>query len=166
MTIPNPEHLFQHAEKLIGTASPVQIDVRRAISATYYALFHAVLTEAADSLIGVRNRNSERYGLVYRSVDHSALRRLCEEVQKPKLTEKFRRFEPNTGFAAEIKGFAAAMIELQRKRQDADYDPLARFSRIEARFLITGARTALDRFKAAENDQRLIFVPLLLFTPR
>jgi hypothetical protein len=143
-----------------------QVDIRRSISATYYALFHAASIEAADSLVGDRDRETERYGLVYRSIDHGALRRLCEEVQKPNLTEKYRRFQPEGGFAASIKGFAATVVELQRKRHDADYDPLVRFSRTEARFLITGARTALTRFRGVGNDQRLIFVTLLLFTPR
>ena len=122
--------------------------------------------EAADSLVGARNRNTERYGLIYRSIEHAGLRRLCEEVKKPKVTEKYRRFEPEGGFAPGIKGFAAAIVELQRKRQDADYDPLIRFSRTEARLVIGGGRTAFARFKATSDDQRLIFGNLLLFTPR
>jgi len=103
VTIPNPEYLFLHAEKLITTPTLGQVDIRRAISATYYALFHAVSIEAADRLVGVRNRKTERYGLVYRSVDHGPLRRLCEEVQKPKLTERYRRFEPERGFAPGLR---------------------------------------------------------------
>lgn len=169
MTIPNPEHLPQQAEKLIGAPTlgqPRQVDIRRAISAAYYALFHAASIEAADNLVGARNRNTQRYGLVYRSVDHGTLRKLCEEVQRPRLAEKFRHLEPEGGFASGIKGFAAAIVELQRKRQDADYDPLIRFSRTEARLVISGGRTALARFKATSEDQRLIFGSLLLFTPR
>jgi uncharacterized protein (UPF0332 family) len=169
VTIPNPEHLLQQAEKLIGTVAPGQprqVDMRRAISTAYYALFHATLTEAADNVIGARNRNTERYGLVYRSVNHDALRKLCEEVQKLKLTDKYRRFEPIGGFAPGIRAFAAAVIELQHKRHSADYDPLIRLSRTEARLVISGGRTALSRFKAASDEQRQIFANLLLFTPR
>jgi len=122
---------------------PRQVDLRRALSASYYALFHAASTEAADNLVGVGNRQSERYGLVYRSVDHANLRRLCEEIQKPALTDRYRRFEPEGGFAPGIKGFATTILELQRKRHSADYDPLMRFSRTEARAAINGGRAAL-----------------------
>ena len=117
-------------------------------------------------MVGGRNRKTETYGLVYRSIDHSALRRLCEELQRPGLSDKYRRFEPQGGFAPGMKAFATAVLELQRKRYSADYDPLIRFSRTEARLAITGGRTALDRFKAISSDQRQIFVSLLLFSPR
>src|SRR5947207_6601479 len=63
VTIPNPEHLLQQAEKLIGAPTlgqPRQVDIRRAISAAYYALFHAASIEAADNLVGARNRNTQR----------------------------------------------------------------------------------------------------------
>jgi hypothetical protein len=74
--------------------------------------------------------------------------------------------EPEGGFAASIKGFAATILELQRKRHSADYDPLTRFSKVEARAAINGGRAALARFKAASDGQRLVFSSLLLFSPR
>lgn len=165
MTIPNPEHLFQQAERLIE-GRPRQVDFRRAISAAYYALFHAVSIDTADRMVGQGNRNTERYALVYRSVDHGALRKLCEEIQKPTLTDRYRRFEPTGGFALGIKGFATTILELQRKRYSADYDPLPRFSRTEAKGAVSSGRAALARFKAASDDERQLFGSLLLFSPR
>jgi uncharacterized protein (UPF0332 family) len=165
VTIPNPDHLFDQAEKLIS-GRPRQADLRRAVSASYYAVFHAALTEAADKLVGATARKSERYGLVYRSVDHAALRRLCEELQKPVLTDRYRRFEPEGGFAPAIKSFATTILELQRKRHSADYDPLMWFSRTEARAAINSGRAALTRFRATGDAQRQIFGSLLLFSPR
>jgi hypothetical protein len=165
LTIPNPEHLLRQAERLIE-GRPRQVDFRRAISAAYYALFHAVSIEAADRMMGQSNRNTDRYALVYRSIDHGSLRKLCEEIQKPKLTDRYRRFEPEGGFVAGIKGFATTILELQQKRYSADYDPLIRFSRTEARVAISGGRAALARFKAASDEQRQLFGILLLFSPR
>jgi hypothetical protein len=46
----NPDHLLAQAERLIRAppaGPPLQVDVRRAISAAYYSVFHAVLTAAA-----------------------------------------------------------------------------------------------------------------------
>jgi uncharacterized protein (UPF0332 family) len=165
VTIPNPEHLFQQAERLIESR-PRQVDIRRAISAAYYALFHAVSVEAADNVMGFGNRKSELYGLVHRSVDHAPLRKLCEEIRRPDPTDKYRRFAPAGGFAPSIKHFAVNLVELQQKRHSADYDPLARFSRSEARLTIDAGRVALARFKEVSEDQRQIFASLLLFPPR
>lgn len=69
MAVLNPSHLFEQANKLIAiqVGPPRQVDIRRAISAAYYATFHATITAAADQFIGVTNRDTSRYGLVYRS---------------------------------------------------------------------------------------------------
>ena len=92
MAVLNPDHLFEQANKLvtIQAGPPRQVDIRRAISAAYYATFHAAITAAADQFIGVTNRDTSRYGLVYRSVSHAWLRDLCKEVQKPTLSNKFK----------------------------------------------------------------------------
>jgi hypothetical protein len=169
VTIPNPEHFLLQAEKLIEmpvSGRPRQVDIRRAISNSYYALFHAVATEAADDVVGFGNRLSGRYALVYRSINHGTLRQLCEEIQKPVLSVRYKRFEPPGGFAAGIKQFAADVVGLQRRRHSADYDPLVRFRRTEAQLAISGARAALAAFIGTEQEQRQIFIALLLFPIR
>ena len=168
MAILNPDHLFEQAEKLIAfqAGRPRQVDIRRAISAAYYAIFHAIITAAADQFIGVTNRDEARYGLVYRSVDHGWLRKLCEEVQKPTLSSKFRRYAPAMGFGANIVSFAAATEELQEKRHSADYDVMIRINRSDAALAIDTARVALGRFDKTSEPERLAFLSLLLFPPR
>jgi len=168
VAILNPDHLFEQAEKLIAsqTGRPRQVDVRRAISAAYYAIFHAIITAATDQFVGVTNRDESRYGLVYRSVDHGWLRKLCEEVQKPTLSSKFKRYAPTTGFGANIVAFAAATEDLQEKRHSADYDVTIRMNRSDAALAIDTARAALSRFSGASEPERLVFLSLLLFPPR
>ena len=127
MTIPNAEHFFEQAERLISPArrgAIRQVDIRRSISNAYYALFHALLTGAADEFVGRNKRASVEYALAYRSIDHRALRDLCAEVAKPTLPARFRRYEPDGSFGADLKAFAAAFGELQQSRHEADYDPL------------------------------------------
>jgi hypothetical protein len=73
----NPEHLFEQADKLIqapAAGRPRQVDLRRGVSAAYYALFHAILAAAADLVVGTTNQSTVLYELVYRSIDHRALR--------------------------------------------------------------------------------------------
>lgn len=69
MAILNPEHLFEQAEKLVippSAGPPRQVDVRRAVSASYYGVFHAAAAAEADHFVGVTKRSTSQYGLVYR----------------------------------------------------------------------------------------------------
>ena len=50
MPPPDREEPFQQAESLINQPSPPQANLRRAISAAYYGLFHTVALAAADML--------------------------------------------------------------------------------------------------------------------
>jgi hypothetical protein len=66
MTIPNPEYLLEQAAKLARApiaGAPRQTDLRRAISAAYYAVFNFTLTCLADEFVGVQQRPGRRYAL-------------------------------------------------------------------------------------------------------
>jgi len=69
MTIPNVEHLLDQANRLIapaGRGAARQVDLRRAISNAYYAVFHGLLAAAADEFIGRARRHSADYDPVIR----------------------------------------------------------------------------------------------------
>lgn len=169
VTIVNPDHLFEQAEGLIqlsATGSPRQADLRRAVSTAYYALFHSTLREAADLFVGVTNRDTSRYALVYRSIDHKRLREFCEDVVKTTMPKKYAPYAPDVGWGQNIAAFAAAVIELQIKRLAADYDPLFRIKKSNARLLVRTGRAAFARFQKANNVWRETFLTLLVFPPR
>ena len=168
MAVLNPDHLFEQANKLISiqVGPPRQVDIRRAISAAYYATFHATITAAADQFIGITNRDTSRYGLVYRSVSHTWLRDLCKEVQKPTLSNKFKPHAPTNGFGPNITAFAAAVVELQEKRHATDYDVMIRMNKSDAVLAISTARAALRRFNKTSKARRLAYLSVLLFPPR
>ena len=168
MAILNPDHLFEQAKKLISSQAgpPRQVDIRRAVSAAYYAIFHAIITAAVDQFIGVTNRTSSRYGLVYRSVAHAWLRDLCREVQKQMLSNRFKPYAPSNGFGNNIAAFAVAVVELQEKRHSADYDVMIRIYKSDAALAISTAQAALRRFNKASKARRLAYLSLLLFPPR
>jgi hypothetical protein len=164
----NPDHLFEQANRLITIQAgpPRQVDIRRAISAAYYAMFHATITAAVDQFIGAANRNESRYGLVYRSVNHAWFRDLCQDVQKTILSNKFRPYAPSGGFDANITAFAKAVVELQEKRHAADYDVMIRMNKSDAILAINTAKAALRRFGRANNGGRVAYLSVLLFQPR
>ena len=169
MPVPNPEHLLEQATRL-GTAPPAgrprQVDLRRAISSAYYAVFHFVLASAADHIVGVTKRSTGEYSRVYRSIDHKSLRDLCEEMQKATLPARYARHTPRRGFGSNIAAFAAGFSDLQEKRHLADYDPLVREKLSDAQAAIRTARAAIARFRSASTARRKAFLSLLLFPPR
>jgi hypothetical protein len=166
--VPNPAHLFEQAEQLlrVHAGAPRQTDLRRAISNAYYGVFHATLIAAADEVVGVTYRHTARYGLVYRSVSHRALRDLCIAVRKSTMPARYMPYEPRKGFGPNIRAFAAAVVELQEKRHAADYDPMVRMRASDASLALATARSAIKRFQKASRARRKSFLTLLLFTPR
>lgn len=166
----NPDHLLDQADKLttppVGGGAPRQVDLRRAISSAYYGVFHAVLTEAADSLVGKTQRHTPRYELVYRSIDHRSLRSVCEDIVKTTIPVKFRKYEPRGGFGSDLKALATAVVELQEKRHLADYDPLFSVKRSDAVLAVATGRTALGRLRNSSRARRKAFLSLVVFPPR
>ena len=158
MAIINPEHLFEQADGLIAAEAgrPRKVDIRRATSAAYYGLFHGIIT-AADQYVGVTNRQTSRYGLVYRSVGHDWLRVLCKEVQKPTVSDRFKPHVPTNGFEPDIIAFATAVRELQQKQHAAEYDVMVRMNKSDACLAIGAARAALRRFNTASQSGRVRF---------
>jgi len=169
MAVLNPDHLLEQADRLIappGGGTPRQVDLRRAISNAYYAVFHAVMTEAADDFVGKTHRQTPRYALVYRRAEHRSLLRLCEDIRKDTLPARYSMYEPVGGFGSELRSFATVVIQLQEKRHEADYDPLVRVGRSDAALAIATGREALTLFRRASPTRRRAFLSLIVFSPR
>lgn len=168
VTILNPDHLFDQADRLtVSTAGPPrQVDLRRAISAAYYGVFHIVATAVADQFVGAGRRSTPEYALAYRRIDHKALKALCTDISAGRLSSKYKRFVPAIGFSDDLKTIAIAAVELQEKRIDSDYNSLiwVKVSDVEA--LVATPRDAAARFGRLSRDERRIFLCLLVFQPR
>ena len=169
MSVLNPDHLIEQSVRLIASSSagpPRQVDLRRAVSSAYYAVFHFILTAAADEFVGASKRTSKNYSLAYRSVDHRALRDLCLDIKKSTLPAKLQRHAPPNGFGPNLLAFSAAFIELQEKRHAADYDPSYQMKTSDAKLMIDTATVALRRFGRASSNRKRVFLSLLMFSPR
>jgi hypothetical protein len=169
MPVINPDHLLEQADRLVAApvvGAPRQADLRRAISTAYYALFHAILTQAADDFVKQVHRQTARYELVYRSVSHKLLRTLCEDVGKRTLPGKYAKYAPAGGFGPDLVAVATAFVDLQEKRHSADYDPLFRVSTSDAVLAVATSRAALARFRNAPRPRMKAFLSLVIFSPR
>ena len=133
---------------------PQQMQLRKAISAAYYAMFHALAQSNADSLIGAspQFRRLPAWTQTYRALDHG-----------------FARSRMQSGlntFAPAIRNFGLAFIYLQNWRHRADYDPNAEFTRYDAISLIDRAEAAITAFETSDPTERKVFAAHVLFRVR
>lgn len=72
----NPSHWLEAAEQLVHEdrrGAPRQVNLRCAVSMTYYALFHWLANSAADSFAGAARKKDWSWTRVYRGIDHPPL---------------------------------------------------------------------------------------------
>ena len=169
MAIGNPLHLLEQATMLLTAApgrKPRQANLRRAISTAYYAIFHHLLTAVSDEFVDKSLRGESRYSLVYRSIDHAAIRRVCEVAGRRELPAKYRSLLPTGQFEDLLRQYAGNFLVLQSRRHEADYDPAQTLSSVDVHFSIYLAQSAIQQFDSASSDGRKLFLSLLLFSPR
>ena len=138
-----------------GGGTEREIQLRRAVSTAYYALFHCLSENCADLLAGRMKdkRHNEEWLRVYRSLNHSKTRNRCRS---------------QASFAhvpLPIRDFAEQFVELQRLRHEADYNPSASFDQTEVMRNIDDSERRLRAFNAVPAAARRAFVLYLLIDP-
>lgn len=164
------DDLLDHAESLLTSGrkgAPAQIDLKRAVSAAYYAVFHKLLTDTADLVVGRSKRSKPAYALVYRSFDHARMRKKSNELldSRSNLAKRL----PSYGISSvsdEIRKGATAFVDLQSARHRADYDPNFKLKLETAKAHIDSARVAIRSFSKAGKAEYEFFLFALLFEPR
>jgi hypothetical protein len=134
---------------------PKQAFLRRAVSSTYYAMFHTLARSCADCLIGGGNadRSAEAWHQVYRSLDHGFARNQCKDNRVGL-------------FPQAIQDFANLFSAMQFKRHKADYDPFERFVKSSVSLDVEQVRIVIAAFKASPLKDRRAFSAFILFRMR
>lgn len=147
---------------------PRQASLRRAVSAAYYALFH-LLADAASREVVSGGRTAALRMRVRRALPHSDMHRICRSLaswdpNQPPLA--LADFLP-AGPSPDLRTVAAAFVELQQARHEADYDLSRNFTRKDTLDLLQVAETAFsafDRFPRSSDERRLFLVGLFFHT--
>lgn len=135
-----PRNLISTARRLVGKGrlgQPRQTDLKRALSTAYYAMFHALCLNGANSLVGKSpaHRSHRAWKQAYRAVEHGIARKQCEKR------------EIMRDFPVAIQDFARIFVDLQTERHLADYDPDYKFRRHEVLFSIAVAEVAIKQLQ-------------------
>ena len=131
------DDLIQHAiflSELDLPNEPKQVDLRRAVSAAYYALFHLLTTEAAQNW-----RHQNQRARFARMFDHGRMKTCSSRVSSRQLP-----VDPDEIPIAEaLKLVADSFLKLQQDRHTADYDNSKVWSRTQVWEVISEAEDAM-----------------------
>ena len=142
------QHLIEMARLLAGQGPvaapgrPRQAMLKKAVSAAYYAMFHALCYSNANVLIGSSARAVRLPGWTrtYRALDHGSA--------------KDRLMLHRSVASLEVQNFGTTFSALQENRHLADYDPHARLSRTYTVSLIDRAEDAIRAFLSTDDPER------------
>jgi len=153
-----PHDLLDVAFDLANSSKgkPKQAHLRRAVSATYYAMFHTLARCCADLLIGGpgSSRSEEAWNQVYRALDHGFAKGAC--MNKGVLLK----------FPKEIQDFANLFVQMQFKREDADYNPNGTVFKSAVLTDISAVKAVIDGFGKAPLKDRRAFTALVMVKQR
>src|SRR5207245_993627 len=116
--------------------------IRRSISTSYYALFHFLLEEAGNRLVGSHNDLRRRRRIFIRTFSHAGIKAALDKVRGRNVDPMVEDFFRAPGIAAGpvatppfVQNLAKAFLDSQAKRHDADYDLNKQLSETDARLL-------------------------------
>lgn len=139
-----------------GRGRPRQAELRRAVSAAYYAMFHALARCAADMLVGATpsRRSQAAWRQAYRALEHGHARNQCSNANM--MSE----------FPDGIRRFGAVFVDSQMLRYSADYDPDSTYNRFAVLQVIDGIERVMPAFDAVPAIDRRAFAVYALFRTR
>jgi hypothetical protein len=135
------EDLLTLADRLAHPArdEPEQASFRRAISTAYYALFHLLIQEAVQIW---SSSNSARLALE-RRFEH----RVMKDVSLSVAQGSWKGWTaPTIPIPAELRSVAAALVNLQRVRHQADYDNAELWGYSDVGAIIADTHDAFDNW--------------------
>lgn len=163
------EDLFLQAGALaqLDPRKPKQVNLRRAVSSTYYAVFHYLVHEACCVQFGTQHAQAPFRHALGRAFTHTAMKQACISFGGGTLKEVVIKGLPrdsngNYPVHVAIKDLASNFVELQEKRHVADYDRNERFNRSDVLILITEARNCVAVFAGLpHSDEKKFFLACL-----
>jgi hypothetical protein len=151
------DDLLEQAEFLVNRepANPKQASLRRAVSTSYYALFHLLIDEAVGNWSVARQRS-----VLARTFDHAKMKNVCEAH----VTSFYRAGSPAAG--VQLKNVAQTFGTLQQQRHIADYDNGFHWQLTDAVAQVDLASAAFMDWLAVRGTDEAQDYLLALFLPK
>lgn len=157
------EELLDAARRLIARRAgqrgrlPVA-RVRRSISTSYYALFHFILDEVGQRVVGTHNDLRIRRRIISRTVAHAGVKSALDKVRGTMVDPSVAAFLGSPTAANDavatprfVRDLARAFLDAQAKRHDADYDMNKKLGEADARLLHSRVRDVVRLWRASQT---------------
>lgn len=154
------QDLLAQAKQLaeVDERRPKQANLRRAISAAYYALFHFLVDQSCRNIMGTQHSQAAYRHVLARAFAHSGMRAACESYAGGTLKQNAQKGLPASfTIPDEIMSIADTFVALQEKRHSADYDLSERFSRSEVLADVREVETAIRQFNNLPSSNEKTF---------
>jgi hypothetical protein len=163
------DDLFAQAETLarLDPRKPKQVNLRRAISSAYYAIFHYLIEESCCVQFGVSHVQAPFRNVIARAYTHGVMKAACTGFAGGTLKDAVIKGLPRdaTGYYVihqAIRGVGETLAEMQVRRNLADYDRSERFKRSDVLMLIESCKDAVAKFAALPmSDDKRFFLACL-----
>jgi len=155
------DELLQQAVELAhkDPTSPKQVDLRRAVSTAYYAVFHLLISETISNWSRASSRDA-----LGRMFDHGMMKKVSRRISDPKL---FPFGGEDSILVQNLKTVAQSFVQLQDQRHIADYDNSTFWTSNEAVTEVTKAANAFAAWKSIQNENiAQDYLVSLLIRPR
>jgi hypothetical protein len=159
-----------HARTLVelDVRRPRQVNLRRAISDAYYALFHLLIDAAVTNAVGPAidpPTAALRHGMA-RWYGHAVMKEVANNFQRPALAAARELLTDATGLSVvspALARVANTFVRLQEERHRADYDLAPRYTRTAALALVQMAEAAFADWRSVSaSPHARLFLSLLL----
>ncbi len=152
------DELLQQAKELVhkNPNNPTQADLRRSVSAAYYALFHLLIFEACLNW----SNDISRPGLA-RMFDHGVMKKVSKKTID---ASKMPYAGEDPVIVNKLRSFAGLFVQLQQQRHEADYNIMDAWTLTQSLKEMLAANRAFEIWQEirTENISRDYLVSLLI----
>jgi uncharacterized protein (UPF0332 family) len=149
MADPLHRQLLSQARRLarLDPKRPQQGNLRRAVSAAYYALFHFLIDHACRAMLGTSMKLRPYRDVLARAFQHGAMEKACKSFGGSVLPDMVKKGLPS-GFTVspDLQSVSQTFVDAQDKRRHADYDRTQKFTRSDVLALVRAVEDAMSSF--------------------
>ena len=157
-----PADLLEQAKMLtaLDPRRPKQVNLRRAISAAYYAVFHLLTSDATALFVRDDLELATRFN---RAIDHKDILKASRNFAAGKLPKILPRNDDILTLPRKLIQVAEAVAGLQEARHESDYNLSRRFSRNEAIGFVNTADSAYKAWaEVKQSDAARLYLSCFL----
>jgi hypothetical protein len=157
------EDLIAQARGLarLDARRPRQANLRRAVSAAYYGLFHFLIDATCRQSMGTGHPQLPYRNVLGRAFSHKAMKGACRSFAGGVMPTRVANALPS-GFVVPVEILAQEFVHLQAQRHLADYDRSASFLRADVLFLVQSVDDAIRGFRLLPtSDAKKFFLACL-----